>query len=259
MTTTQQPPTGTAPAPTTPLSPMDRSTRRLIVTIGSVLAVLIVLALAVPALSRLLESTERTSHALPADLTSLTVDSNVGDIEVRAVGPGEVPGAVATVRSGLAAAEADVVTTGASATLSDTCRNRWWENCSVQWEVLVPADAAVTVDSAVGDITVVDLAGTLSVNSSVGSLTATGLRSDSVTARSSVGDVTLDLVTAPSQVRASSSTGDLTVTVPADDTTYLVTTSTSVGDVRNGVGSDNASTRTIDVRTSVGDITLRRS
>ncbi|MCK0110698.1 DUF4097 domain-containing protein [Ornithinimicrobium sp. F0845] len=254
MTTTQNPPTT---APTPPRPPMAPSSRRLIVIIGGIVAVLIVLALAVPTASRLLESTERTSHALPADLSELTVDSDVGDVEIRAVGAGEQPGAQATLRSGLVDAQAEVAVDGGTATLTDTCQNRWWATCSVQWEILVPADTAVTVVSAVGEVTVENVTGPLSLTSSVGGLTATGLGSEQVTARSSVGDVTLELIADPVALQASSSTGDVTITVPGD-ATYRVVATASVGEVRNTLATDEASTRTIDVRTAVGDITLRR-
>lgn len=258
MTTTQQPPAAPPTAPV-PHPPMARSTRRVILVVGSVVAALIVLALALPTASQLLQTTERSTHPLPADLTSLRVENSVGDITVRATGPGEEPGAVATLRSGLTDAGVDVSTSGGTTTLTDSCGGWWWENCSVQWEVLVPADTAVTVDTAVGEVVVTDLTGTLSLASDVGSITGTALKSEDVTARSAVGDIDLSLTVAPTRVRASSSTGDVAVTLPDDDTTYLVVTSTSVGEVRNTVGSDGTSPRTVDLRTSVGDIVLRRA
>lgn len=237
---------------------MTASTKRAIVLAGSAVAVLIVLALAVPAVARILETTEQASHELPVDMVSLTVDGSVGDVAIRAAGPGEEPGAVATVRSGLTEPTTEAVVSGDAAVLSDTCRNRWWNNCSVEWAVVVPAGTGVTVEHSVGDISVVEITGAVSLTSDVGDITATGLGSDTVRAHSDVGDVVLDLVSPPEDLQVTSSTGDVTITVPDDATSYRVLTDSSVGDVTSQLGSDPGGDRVIDVSTSVGDITLRR-
>lgn len=237
---------------------MSTSTRRAIVIVGSLIAVLLVLALAVPAVSRLLSSTEETTHELPAELTTLTLDGGVGDVTVRALAPGESPSAVATTRSGLISPDVGVEVSGGTAELSDDCDGGWWGNCSVSWEITVPAEAAVSINHDVGDLEASDLAGALVLTGDVGSITATGTLATDVEARTSVGDVTLEFTQTPGSVRAQSSTGDVTVSVPADDTAYRVTASTSVGSVDNSLGSDSSASSSIDARSSVGDVTLRR-
>ena len=114
------------------------------------------------------------------------------------------------------------------------------------------------IGNTVGDITVSDVTGALSLSGDVGDLSIVGVGSPTVSARSSVGDITLSLVSAPEEVTITSSTGDVTVTVPEDDSGYRIETDTSIGSVTNQVGSDPSQSRLIDLRTSVGDITVRR-
>lgn len=238
---------------------MSQSTRRAVVIVGSVLAILLVLALALPAVGRLAQSTETADHVLPEDLTALSLEVNAGDVTVRAAEAGESPGARARIRSGVTSPAAEVSTTGSTARISDTCRNAWWTNCSVSWTVVVPPAASVEVVSSVGEVTLVDLAGDVSVVSGVGGISATGLEGATFRARSGVGDVTLVHATAPDTVDVVSSTGDVHLTVPADDTGYRIVADSSIGDVYDQVGSDPAQSRVLEARTSVGDIFLRRA
>lgn len=237
---------------------MTSATGRAVRLVGSLLAVLIVLALALPAVGRIIQSTSQETHPLPAELTHLVVDGDVGDIRIRAAGPGEEPVAEASLRSSLTRPAVRLEVLGDRTELSDTCAGRWWDNCAVGWDIVVPRDAAVTVGSAVGDITVSDITGPLTVDSSVGQVRATGVGSPTITVRTSVGDVTLEPAVPPDQVTVTSSTGDVRVTVPDDGTGYRVETDSSVGTVTNGIGSDPSLDRLLDLRTSVGDITIRR-
>lgn len=238
---------------------MSATTKRAIVIVGSLVALLMVLALALPAVGQIVVSTSQRTDDLPTDLTSLTLDNGVGDITVRAADAGERPSARATVRSGLTTPEVDVTVDGDTASISDTCQNSWWDNCSVSWTVVVPEDATLALTSSVGDITVTGTTAPLTVASSVGGITAQDISSPTVRANGSVGDVTVDFTAPPESVEVSASTGDVTVTVPDDGTAYHVQTNTSLGEVHSGMGSDPAATHLIDVRTSVGDVFLRRN
>ena len=238
---------------------MPTSTKRAIILIGGVVAALLVLALAVPAVGRIVQTTETVQHELPADLTALSLDGSVGDVTVRAADDGEATSARATIRSGLSTPTTDAIVEGGQARVSDTCSGAWWSNCSVTWTLVVPADTALEIVRDVGDISVREVTGPLSIDSSVGSISATGIGSPTVEARSSVGDVTLELATPPDRVTVAISTGDVSVMVPDDDTSYRVTAETSVGKTRNEVGSDPGASRVVEVRSSVGDVTLRRA
>lgn len=238
---------------------MTSTTRRAVLIVGSIVALLIVMALALPAVGRIIQSTVRGTHELPADLHTLVLHGEVGEISVRAAGPGEEPRAEVTVRSTLRDPEVTSEVGEGRAELVSRCQDWWWlDNCSVDWEIIVPAETELTIGNTVGDITVSDVTGALSLSGDVGDLSIVGVGSPTVSARSSVGDITLSLVSAPEEVTITSSTGDVTVTVPEDDSGYRIETDTSIGSVTNQVGSDPSQSRLIDLRTSVGDITVRR-
>lgn len=237
---------------------MTSTTRRAVLIVGSLVAALIVITLAVPAVGRIVQSTERGTHELPADLRTLVLHGEVGEVSVRAAEPGEEPRAEVTVRSTLRDPEVTSTVGDGRAELVSRCQDWWWlDNCSVDWEIVVPAETELTISNSVGDIVVRDVTGALSLSGDVGDLNILGVGSPTVSARSSVGDITLSLVAAPDEVAVTSSTGDVSVTVPDDGSGYHIETNTSIGSVTNQVGSDPAQSRLIDLETSVGDITVR--
>ena len=75
-----------------------------------------------------------------------------------------------------------------------------------------------------------------------------------LTVESSSGDVTLSGLTAGVNVKTSS--GDVSIGVPAGDEAYKVDTKTSSGDESSDVKSDPAATREITARTSSGDVSI---
>lgn len=119
------------------------------------------------------------------------------------------------------------------------------------------ARAAVSAESNAGNIDVAGASGPLTLDSDAGDISATGLTGAMVDATSSAGSIELRFDTAPQQVVARTSAGDLDVTVPRDAAGYQVTADTSSGDPVIDVVQDPASARTIDLDTSAGDITLR--
>lgn len=238
---------------------MNTPTRTVVRTIGIVVALVIVLAIAASLISRSLRSTDTGGEDLPGSLTTLSVQSGVGDVSIRAAAPGESASVAWTSRHGLVDPTVTVQVTGETARMVSDCPSFWFADCSVDWELVVPAEVAVTIDTSVGDVSMTDLTGTVEVTSNVGSVSGTDLGGEHVQVRSDVGDVTLDLVVAPRAVTVGSDTGDVTITVPDDGTGYHVTTDTSIGDVRNTIGSDATQTRRINVSSSVGDITLQRT
>ncbi|WP_256838176.1 DUF4097 family beta strand repeat-containing protein [Ornithinimicrobium faecis] len=238
---------------------MTSSAKRTFRIVGGILALVIVIGLAIPAVGRILGRTETTTEDLPAGLTSLSLDGDVGDIEVVAGAAGEQPRVVATAAYGFSNPDVTISVSGDTAALSATCLTMWLDNCSVRWEVVVPTETAVAIDNNVGTIEVAGLAGELDVTTDVGGVVAVDFTGERVSVHSDVGDVRIAATGAPQEVTASSDTGDVVVEVPDDGTAYRVSTTTSLGTVRNDLGSDETQSRLIDVRTSVGDIFLRRT
>jgi DUF4097 and DUF4098 domain-containing protein YvlB len=149
--------------------------------------------------------------------------------------------------------------------------------CKTSYVLTVPRDLKLTIESnsgnvtlsgfdggaevktSSGDINVHDVGGPVQLESSSGDVEADGLTATSVTARSSSGSATLDFSTAPQSVDAKSSSGDVAIRIPSGDESYKVDTKTSSGDESANVKIDPNATRTIQAKTSSGDVTIEYS
>ncbi|GAA1164194.1 hypothetical protein GCM10009630_72960 [Kribbella jejuensis] len=116
--------------------------------------------------------------------------------------------------------------------------------------------AGTTVKTSSGDIAVHDVGGPLDLRSSSGDLDADALNSTSVTTSTSSGSATLEFAVAPQSIESKSSSGDVSIGIPAGDEAYKVDTKTSSGDESANVKSDPAATREITARTSSGDVSI---
>ncbi|MEU8510414.1 DUF4097 family beta strand repeat-containing protein [Kitasatospora sp. NPDC048722] len=143
------------------------------------------------------------------------------------------------------------------------------DDCSVSYTVEAPAGlpiggrtsageirlsrvGEVAVHTNAGGITLDDVGGPVDVHTSSGSIVGTALRGERIQARTSNGDIRLTPATAQ-DITARTSNGAITVTVPA--AAYHVSTSTSHGSIRVGVGDDPGGRYRLDLTTSNGDIT----
>jgi DUF4097 and DUF4098 domain-containing protein YvlB len=99
----------------------------------------------------------------------------------------------------------------------------------------------------------------LALRSSSGDVEATGVDVGDIDARTSSGDVTVELGSAPRQVDTVTSSGDVLVVVPyvLGDVYYDVEADTSSGDRVVDVRTDPLSDRRIEAHTGSGDVTVR--
>jgi len=202
----------------------------------------------------------------------VVIDAGAGDVEVVRADvastevdrtmrySGEAPTMTANVRDGVL-------------TLRVQCRPLQ-RQCSVDHIVRLPDDASVVVDVGAGDVYVRDLAGKVDVDTGsgdvelvdiVGSVVATtgsgsvdgdGLVSKDVVVDTGSGDVTLDLLEAPSEVDIDTGSGDVRLDLPGGR--YALSTDTGSGDVRvNGITADRASGRRLNVDTGSGDVVIK--
>lgn len=237
---------------------MSATTRRTVRVLGSVIALLMVLTAAYSATAQASRHTGTTTHELSAGLTSVELVNDVGSVLVVPVAAGERPRAVVTATGGFREPGVDVVGSGESVTLAGSCPSSvWFRPCDVQWQLHLPADAAVSVRTSVGDVTVAGVGTTVHAETSVGVVTVDDVSAQTVTALSSVGDVVVDVDVPPSDLTATTSTGNVVVTVPDGGTTYRVRSGTSIGTVTNSLPVDAASPHRLEALTSIGDVTLR--
>jgi Putative adhesin len=147
---------------------------------------------------------------------------------------------------------------------------------SDSFSVLVPPDMPVDVRSGSGDITAVDLAGDLKLDTGTGTVAVynpagrldlsdgsgdvvvSGASSSVVNAGTSSGNVRLSFEAAPLAVNASTSSGDVRVAVPAG-TRYSVQKETQSGSLDGDVTSYPGAANTISARTYSGTVTVSYS
>lgn len=143
--------------------------------------------------------------------------------------------------------------------------------CDTDYQITVPKDLKVTVESSSGDLKGTELAdgatlktssgaieihhagGAVTLRSSSGDIAGDGLSATGVTAQSSSGGIELAFDGAPLKVDAQSSSGDIEITLPDGAETYKVDADTNSGDHSVDVKTDPASAREIKAKSSSGD------
>jgi hypothetical protein len=198
------------------------------------------------------ETTTATYHA--AD--SVSVRSDCGSVKVRAGAAGAVS-VHSFVRRSFQKPTVTATEGVGTTTLNVVCP--WWSwgvGSTVDVAVDVPAPSNVAIGTSAGDVEVDGISGTLSLETSAGSVDAAGLTSSRVSAHSSAGDVQLAFTTAPRQVDATSSAGDITVRLPHAGVSYRVDARSSGGSTDVRVPTDPAANRTIQAHSSAGDVNV---
>ncbi|GAY10625.1 DUF4097 family beta strand repeat-containing protein [Pseudonocardia sp. N23] len=241
------------------------------------LAVLGVLVAAAAGVAQLLGNAVHSTTVTEATYTPasphLAVTTNSGDVSLLPSTDGAVH--VRTqARHGLNRPDlvADAGPTGL--VLDSHCNGFLADFCQVSYTIAVPSTLSVTVSTGVGDIVVRDLdgrvdadttggdvlltglGGDVTVRTISGDVVGTGLRSGSVLAESTVGDVTVATTTAPTGVTARSTVGDVDVAVPASRP-YRVDTGNGSGQTRILLPVDPAATATVSATSDSGDVTVR--
>jgi hypothetical protein len=218
--------------------------------------------------------TESQSTVYHQAVSSISVDIDTGDLTLT---PGE-PGTVTVQRKLHWSYWKPVVNEqwdGQHLRVTTDCIGRFFPGpgCEVDYTLAVPEGVSVDAHTSTGDINVrnirgelrlststgdIDVAGAaaaLTLRTSTGDITASGLTSSTVEADTGTGGVTLSLATEPTSVSVQTSTGDVRVVVPGNES-YRVRTHTGTGDINTTVRSNDDSSRSITVGTGTGDIDI---
>jgi hypothetical protein len=221
--------------------------------LGSVFAVLALVAGTASAAAWLARRTQVQDQAYPGPITRLVIDASSGDLTLLPGDPGVRVHRHLTwswtkpvIQESWDAGTLHIVT---------HCPVVNFGDCAVDYTLRLPAGTPVEAHTSTGDVTVRDWSGPLALTTSTGDVTGTGLSSPSAQTKASTGDVSLAFVHAPSQVQARTSTGDVTIRVPPGGA-YQVRTDVSTGDVRVGVAQVTTGGGSIEARTSTGDIDI---
>ncbi|MEU9122350.1 DUF4097 family beta strand repeat-containing protein [Streptomyces sp. NPDC048506] len=129
--------------------------------------------------------------------------------------------------------------------------------CEVDYRVLLPRNASVSLHTSGGNITVRGTAGRIDAETSGGDITVADSTARTTKARTSGGDVDLALSAAPDEVSGRTSGGDVTIRLPKGS--YAVDASTSGGTSKVSVPTDKRSAHKVTARTSGGDVRVTTS
>jgi hypothetical protein len=217
-------------------------------------------------------TTERASYD---DVRVLELEGS-GDVRITGAPAGSPVRVVLRVTEGLRSPErrAERSSGGGTLRLSSSCPIFLTSQCAVRYDVSVPPDVQVRADSGAGDVVAEDLVSDqpISLDTSAGDVTATGLSAPSVRlhssagdvvargldsqrvqATSSAGDVRVSLPEPPLDLDADSSAGDVELVVP--DAVYRLDADSSAGDVdTREVRVDRDARHAIRARSSAGDV-----
>jgi len=240
--------------------------------IGGVFTALLLIAGGLSAAGWLGYRTELQEHVYEADVTSIFLEVDTGDLRLS---PGEA-GAVTVERRLFWSYRKPTFEErwdGQTLRVTGDCSG-WFSigpGCGVDYTLRVPEGVSVQARTSTGDVSVTNIDGDLHLTSSTGDIRVTGgggalqlststgdiiasdVTSDTIDASTSTGDVRLGFADAPRTVSAEASTGDIRIVVPDGDS-YRIDADASTGDVRVSVGRNDDSGRSIVARTSTGDV-----
>ncbi|MFP5346300.1 MAG: DUF4097 family beta strand repeat-containing protein [Actinomycetes bacterium] len=143
--------------------------------------------------------------------------------------------------------------------LEASCARHWFGDCSTQMVLRVPEGMHLETSSSVGEVSVRGAYPSVTMETSTGRLAADQLRASRVRATSSVGEVSITLASPADSVAVTTSVGDVLLVVPDDGTSYDVQAQTSMGETHTTVPVSSASAHHIRVTSSVGDVRVGTS
>lgn len=215
---------------------------------------------------------EASDSASYSGIQSITVDTDDGDVAITPA-TGEATRIEQKVQWSFRRPTVNVAHNGDQLIIRSHCPFQLVWSCSVHLTVELPPSTSVDVHTGSGNIAVAGLtagatlstsdgnvkatgvAGNLTMRSSNGSVTATDARSEHIDASSRDGGVRVDLASSPTDVRATSSNGNVTVLVPDQPgVAYQVDSHSGNGSQTVAVRTDPSSPRHITARSSDGDV-----
>jgi len=210
-----------------------------------------------------------------AGLTVLRVKGDNGRVTVRGADTDTIDVNVELSR-GLFDIDTSATVAGQEYVLSADCPPLGNEWCWARYDVVVPRDLSVVIDTDNGRVVVDGVAGTVDVGSDNGRVElddvsgavrvrtdngrviGSALASATVDVGTDNGRIELAFAAPPSTVTATSSNGHIDIALPAVDGGYNIESPrTDNGSVELGIASDPTSARLVRTETDNGDITIR--
>jgi hypothetical protein len=201
--------------------------------------------------------TRDQSYDIAEPFTALVVDAQAARVTVEA---GDGPGTVTeTHRYGDQPPTTTHQVDGSTLRLSQTgCGDNGTVRCEVEYKIRVPAATTTEITAAAGGVTLVNLAGDVTVTTQAGAVEGSGLAADQVVIATKAGATSLVFAEAPALVRATTDLGAVELKLPGEQT-YAVDVGQTVGGSKVTVPRDDASAHRIEVRTQLGAVSIAPS
>jgi DUF4097 and DUF4098 domain-containing protein YvlB len=266
--------------------------KRSLLIFGSVITVLMIGAGAYTLAAAAARETS-TKKVNFANVKTIRLDSSAGGVTILGGSGPSVTGTRKEVHSFTKPSIRETLGADRVLTLRNRCRTFISVNCEVSYTLTAPKGVRIEGKTSGGSIKLIELVGDVNVESSAGSITAerttgslhlessagsvrvdtasgpldlsssaggvtvTNSTSETVKADSSAGSINLTFVSEPMSVDADSSAGGVHIVVPQGPWAYAVDASTSAGNATVKVKTDPSSKRTMKVRSSAGNVSVR--
>ena len=206
--------------------------------------------------SELLHRDARSNTVITGAVHRIVVDSDAGDVEIRA----GLTSDVVVARHDVWLLDRPTVReryAGGTLAIATKCGGlRAVLRCRADLMIDAPPEIDVVVHAASGNVDLRGLSGRADIETKSGDISTHRLNPVTVRATTDAGNVSLDLFGQPTRAAARSDAGNVRVTVPYGP--YHVDASTSGGKVKvEGVIRDDLAPQTIAAATSAGDIVVR--
>jgi DUF4097 and DUF4098 domain-containing protein YvlB len=127
----------------------------------------------------------------------------------------------------------------------------------MKYELTMPTSIALNVTGAAGQVNLQGGPTNAHIKTTAGEVSGSQLGRGSYTVATEAGRVDLSFASAPTLVKASTSAGEINVTVPGN-ASYRVKASAPVGDEEVAVPNDRTAANVIDLRAEAGTVFVRK-
>lgn len=234
---------------------MSRSGIVALRVLGGLVAATLVIGATTGVVAGFFRQTRTQTHEYAQPLRAVTVGASTGSITVRPGAPGSPVRVTSELTWSFGAATSWEQVAAGRLDVQAQCSNGVVGLCTVGYDITVPPDVVLTLDTHTGTIEASGLTGDVRASSHTGSVQLHDLRSQHVEATTSTGSVDLSFASAPQSVSAETSTGSVEVALPGG-VTYDVSADTSTGSTDVGVPTDPASGRRVLAHTSTGSVNV---
>ena len=198
-----------------------------------------------------------SNYQLDPAVSSLRINADAASIDLAAQDAVHAISVQEQVR-GKATTKRDVTRTAATLTAECPGGIGFGNECSVTYTVTMPSQVAVVVEGSAGDVTLTGPFDNASISTHAARVQGTSLGAGKYQVKTNAGKVDLTFSEPPDSVKVDTDVGAVTVTVPGT-TKYAVTTDTTIGPETVQVDKDASSPHRLDISTTVGSITLKKS